>query len=96
MPRGVRSDVAARVELQTHEESADGVMRMIHVEEGFELPTDGEIVMERGGHHVMLMGLTSPLEQGDVFTLTLVFEQAGEVPVDVTVDLERMAGMHSN
>ena len=92
----VRSDAAARVELHTHRENADGVMQMIHVAEGFDLPADGEILMERGGHHVMLMGLTAPLEQGAVFTITLVFEQAGEVPVDVTVDLERMAGMHSN
>lgn len=92
----VRSDVAVRVQLHTHMESADGVMQMRHVEEGFALPTDGEIVLERGGHHIMLMGLTAPLEQGAVFSITLVFEQAGEVPVDVTVDLERMAGEHSH
>jgi len=92
----VRSDAAARVELHTHRENADGVMQMIHVTEGFDLPADGELLLARGGHHVMLMGLTAPLEQGTVFTMTLVFEEAGEVPVEVTVDLERMAGAHSN
>jgi periplasmic copper chaperone A len=93
---GVSSDVAEKVELHTHREDANGVMRMIHVEEGFELPTDGEIVMERGGHHVMFMGLTAPMVQGDVIDLTLVFAQAGEVTVQVPVDLERMpqAGAH--
>lgn len=94
---GVTSDVAARVELHTHREDDNGVMRMIHVEEGFDLPGDGEIIMERGGHHVMFMGLTAPLVQGDVIGVTLVFETAGEVVVPVPVDLERQpgAGAHS-
>ena len=83
------SDAAARVELHTHEEDANGVMRMIHVEEGFELPTDGEILMERGGKHVMLMGLTDALEHGETVSVTLTFETAGDVVVDVPVDLER-------
>ena len=46
---GVTSPVAERVELHTHKENAQGVMQMIHVEEGFEMPADGMIVMERGG-----------------------------------------------
>lgn len=91
-----RSEVAEKVELHTHKEDANGVMRMIHVEEGLELPEGGEIVMERGGHHVMFMGLKAPMAQGDMIDLTLVFEKAGEVAVQVPVDLERMpqAGAH--
>lgn len=84
-----RSEAAARVELHTHEEDANGVMRMIHVEEGFDLPTDGEIAMKRGGKHVMLMGLTDSLEHGEMISLTLTFETAGDVVVEVPVDLER-------
>ncbi len=93
---GATSAIAARVELHTHQEDSSGVMRMIHVEQGFDLPTDGEIVMERGGHHVMFMGLTAPLEQGDMIDLTLVFETAGEVAVQVPVDLDRQpqSGAH--
>lgn len=83
-----RSDAAARVELHTHLED-NGVMRMVHVEEGFDLPADGMIALERGGKHVMLMGLTAPMLQGESVTLTLVFEKAGEIVVDVPVDLER-------
>lgn len=85
----VSSDAAARVELHTHQEDANGVMRMLHVEKGFELPADGEIVMKRGGKHVMLMGLTAPLEQGAAVSITLTFENAGDVVVEVPVDLER-------
>ena len=87
------SDVAARVELHTHVKDGD-VMRMIHVEEGFALPAGETLVLERGGMHVMFMGLTRPLEQGDMVDVTLTFEEAGDVVVQIPVDLERMPGGH--
>ncbi|SHG90492.1 copper chaperone PCu(A)C [Marivita hallyeonensis] len=86
---GARSEIAARTELHTHLSGDGGVMRMVHVEEGFELPADGTITMQRGGKHVMLMGLTEPMEHGATVTLTLTFEQAGDLVVEVPVDLER-------
>jgi len=90
-----KSDVAQKVELHTHMEDANGVMKMIHVAEGFELPEGGMIEMKRGGHHVMFLGLNQPLKHGDTVNLTLVFKNAGEVAVQVPVDLERkpMHGM---
>jgi periplasmic copper chaperone A len=93
---GVASEAAARVELHTHREDADGVMRMIHLEEGLDLPAGGEIVMERGGHHVMFMGLAAPMVQGEMIDLTLTFETAGEIALQIPVDLERkpQAGAH--
>ena len=86
---GASSDVAEKTELHTHKEDEMGVMRMIHVEEGFEIPAGGTLMMARGGHHVMFLGLSEPMEQGDTVTLTLEFEEAGEVTVEVPVDLER-------
>ena len=82
------SDIAARVELHTHVEEGD-VMRMVHVEEGFALPAGQTLVLQRGGRHVMFMGLTQPLEQGDRVAVTLSFENAGARTVDIPVDLER-------
>ena len=86
---GVRSDVAARTELHTHMETDDGVMRMIHVEDGFDLPAGSEIVLKRGAEHVMFMGLTEAFEDGETVSITLVFEDAGEVEVDITIDQTR-------
>ncbi len=83
------SDIAKRIELHTHIESAEGVMRMVHVEEGFVIPAGGSHALARGGDHVMFMGLTKPLAQGDMISLTLTFEQAGDVMVEVPVDLIR-------
>lgn len=94
----VRSDVAKRVELHTHMESGDGVMKMMHVEDGFAIPAEGSHMLQRGGDHVMFMGLTETLEHGDVVPLTLVFKSAGEINIEIPVDLERKPGhmKHSN
>jgi copper(I)-binding protein len=85
----VSSDVAKRTELHTHMETGDGVMKMMHVEEGFVIPAGETHMLQRGGDHVMFMGLTQELKQGDMVNLTLTFENAGEVIVEVPVDLER-------
>ncbi|KUF12189.1 copper chaperone PCu(A)C [Pseudoponticoccus marisrubri] len=90
-----RSEIAHRVELHTHQDMGDGVMRMTHVEEGFVIPAGGSHALARGGDHVMFMGLKQPMAQGDTVSVTLVFEQAGEVALEIPVDLERkpMHGM---
>jgi len=92
---GARSDVARRVELHTHIENDQGVMQMTHVKEGFALPAGETHLLKRGGDHVMFMGLTKTFAHGESVTVTLVFEKAGEMVVEIPVDLERkpMAGM---
>ena len=85
----VRSDIAERIELHTHIEDANGVMRMIEVEDGIAVPAEGTAMLERGGDHVMLLGLTRPLEQDDTIDMTLVFESGAELSVTVPVDLNR-------
>jgi len=89
------SDIAARVELHTHVQDGD-VMRMVHVEEGFALPAGETVVLERGGKHVMFMGLNTSLDQGDTVEVTLTFENAGEILVEIPVDLERMPKGHGH
>lgn len=87
-----RADVAERVELHTHKEDANGVMQMLHVEEGFAIPAGEMHELARGGDHVMLLGLTRELADGDSFPVTLVFEQAGEITVEAVVDNARKPG----
>jgi len=83
------SDVAERVELHTHVMEANGVMRMVELEEGLAIAPGETALLARGGDHVMLMGLRRPLEQGDTVTVTLTFENAGDLTVEIPVDLER-------
>lgn len=93
-----RSDIAKRVEIHTHIEDANGVMRMVEVEDGIAIPAGGMAMLQRGGDHVMLMGLVQPLEQGDEISVTLIFANAGEIEVVIPVDLERKpgAGAHNH
>jgi hypothetical protein len=85
------SNIAERVELHTHKAGADGVMQMLEVPEGFPVPAGGQHALQRGGDHVMFMGLHQPLNQGDVVSVTLTFEKAGDIVVDIPVDLTRDA-----
>jgi len=84
-----RSDVAQRVELHTHVEDDNGVMRMMEVEEGFAIPAGGGHALARGGDHVMFLGLNQSFEHGDEIAVTLIFEEAGEMTVTIPIDLER-------
>jgi len=53
------------------------------------------VVFQPGGYHVMIMGLKGPLNEGDSFPLTLTFETAGDVTVDVMV-MKKAAQDHGN
>ncbi|GAA6208223.1 copper chaperone PCu(A)C [Cognatishimia sp. WU-CL00825] len=86
---GVRTDVAAKSELHTHKDMGDGVMKMMHVEEGFSVPAGETYTLMRGGDHLMMMGLNRSLAHGDIVKAVLVFENAGEISVEIPVDLER-------
>lgn len=87
-----RSPAADRVELHTHLADPTGVMRMVEVEDGFAVPAGGRHELARGGDHVMFLGLTGPLEAGGTVPLTLLFERAGEIELEVTVDNQRGMG----
>jgi periplasmic copper chaperone A len=89
---GARSDVAAKAELHTHVEDANGVMSMVEIEGGVALPAGEAHAFERGADHVMLMGLTADLQDGDKLPVTLVFESGAEMLLEVPVDNARKPG----
>ena len=62
----------------------DGVAKMRHVD-AIGVPPGGSARLEPGGLHVMLMGVSPPLEAGENVSVTLVFERAGEVVLSVPV-----------
>jgi periplasmic copper chaperone A len=92
----VRSDAAKMVQLHTHLKDEDGVMKMRHVPDGFDIPAHGMRSLKRGGDHLMFMGLVAPWEHGGAIQLTLVFENAGEMMIEVPIDLERKDMAHSH
>ncbi|MEN9416974.1 MAG: hypothetical protein RI988_594, partial [Pseudomonadota bacterium] len=57
-----------------------------------EVPPGKTVELKPGGLHVMLIGIQKPLKVGDSFPLTLRFEKAGEVQVEVPVQAMPPAG----
>ncbi len=81
------STIADRTELHTHKADANGMMQMLHVPEGFTIPAHGTHALARGGDHVMFLGLSKPLKEGDHIQVTLDFEHAAPVTVDMQVTM---------
>lgn len=61
--------------LELHETVANETGQMIMREKtgGFTIPAHGNLVMEPGGNHIMLMDIVKPLKAGEDTTFTLVF-----------------------
>ncbi|MCS4504887.1 hypothetical protein KBTX_03154 [wastewater metagenome] len=80
---GVASPVAKKATLhRTVTENGNRTMK--HVD-GVDVGPDNPLAFAPGGYHVMLMGLDQPLKAGDRFSMTLTFEKAGDIEVDVEV-----------
>ncbi len=79
------TDVAEVVEVHEAAAGAGDVMTMRPLPDGLEIPAGGEVTLEPGGYHLMLVGLREDLTPGKRFDLTLRFERAGEVTVPVDV-----------
>ena len=94
---GVESGFAAKSEVHESKVDANGVGTMSHVE-ALEIPAGETVNLERGGYHVMFMGLSGPLTEGEMHKATLIFEKAGRVDIEFQVDPPMvMGGMdHSN
>lgn len=80
---GVSSPIANMATLHLSQE-VDGVMQM-NMQDSITVPVGETVSFEPGGLHIMLMGLSNPLTEGDVFPVTLSFEKAGDVTVHVDV-----------
>ncbi len=90
---GGSATFAGKVEV--HEMKMDGDrMIMRPVEGGLEIPAGGSVELKRGSYHVMFMKLDGAFKEGDRRKVTLVFEKAGEVEVELSVDAMGAASMN--
>jgi copper(I)-binding protein len=87
---GAATPRAERVELHASEEDG-GVYRMVP-REAVEVKPGETVRFAPGGLHVMLFGLSATLKQWETFPLTLRFEQAGTLEVEVQVEAEPSHG----
>jgi copper(I)-binding protein len=80
---GAATPAAARVELHVSEKKGE-VMRMRQVK-AYDIPAGGSFELSPGGAHLMLVDLKAPLKEGAKLPMTLRFEKAGEVKVELQV-----------
>ena len=80
---GASSPAAARVELHVTEKKGD-VLRMREVK-AYDIPVGGVFELSPGGAHLMLVDIKAPFKEGAKVPLTLRFEKAGEVKVELQV-----------
>jgi periplasmic copper chaperone A len=79
------SPAAEAVEI--HRNSRTGDIVSMQKQNSLEIPAGGKVEMAPGESlHLMLVGLKAPLKTGDRFPMTLVFEKAGKLDVDVVVE----------
>src|SRR4030088_31386 len=80
----VKSLAADKAEI--HEMKMEGNdMRVRELEKGIELPPGATVELKPGGFHIMFMGLKAPFAKDAKVPLTLVFEKAGSIDVDLMV-----------
>ena len=79
----VQTDIAKKAEIHVHSVE-NGIMKMKKIS-GVEISSGEPAVFKPGGTHIMLIGLKHSLHEGDRFLITLEFQNAGKVDVDVVV-----------
>ena len=81
---GASSDVAGVTEIHLSRMDDAGTMTMERQDLVF-IPANGYAELSPGGLHVMLINLMKDLSVGDTFPLTLEFQRAGDLTVEVEV-----------
>jgi uncharacterized protein YcnI/copper(I)-binding protein len=82
----VSASAGFAAEVQLHEMAMDGdVMRMRQLTGGIAVPAGETVTLAPGGLHIMFMGLKAPLVEGETVAVTLTFETAGTVTIDLPV-----------
>lgn len=77
------TDVAAEIHIHETVTSEEGTMSMRSIPR-LELPAAGQLTLEPGGYHLMLVGVDE-LELGGTIEVVLLWEVAGEMTVQAEV-----------
>jgi copper(I)-binding protein len=72
------------------------VMRMREVEGGLAIPPGATVALAPGGFHLMMMGLKVPLKEGEKVPVTLVFQKAGSIDIELAVTAMGAAPPHAH
>ena len=79
----VTTPVAEEAQLHTLIEE-NGVVKMRQVE-GFDIQSQGTLMLQPSGNHIMLLSLTKPLVVGDKVPFTLTFSDGEQLGIELMV-----------
>ncbi len=89
---GAETAIADSAEIHHTRATDSGVMQMRPVS-SVEVPAGQSVELNPGANlHIMLTGTRHPLRAGDRLPLTLIFERAGRIMVEVAVDKAGASG----
>jgi copper(I)-binding protein len=73
-------------EVQLHEMAMEGdVMKMRRLADGIPVPAGATVTLQPGGLHMMFIKLAGPMVEGTTVPVTLTFEKAGTVSLELSV-----------
>jgi copper(I)-binding protein len=88
--RLTRAESPAARAVEIHQTRIVGDMATMEPVPFVEIPAQGEVVLKPGGLHIMLIDPKKPIRAGDTVSMTLVFEKAG--PMTLEVPVKKMEG----
>ncbi len=80
-----KTDVSNKSEIHEIAQDPQTGATMMRRTSGIDIPANGGVTLAPDSYHIMLMGLKAPLTGGQTFDVRLIFRDAGEVVVPVTV-----------
>ncbi|MCA3262207.1 MAG: copper chaperone PCu(A)C [Telmatospirillum sp.] len=88
------SPVAAKTELHNH--IMVGNVAQMRPVDAIEVAPGSPTLLQPGGLHIMLIDIKAPLQAGTSFPVTLTFEKAGPIIVQVAVRAIRAPAAHGH
>jgi copper(I)-binding protein len=79
-----KSSISETSELHMTKMDSESKMMMMP-QESIDLKAGDKVIFEPGGYHVMLLNLKKDLQVGEKIKLTLTFEKAGNIELDIPV-----------
>jgi len=86
-----RSPAAGRIEIHAIKVVGPEI-RMLPLENGLVFHPGTTVELKPRGYHLLMTGLKSPLRQGAKVPVTLTFEHAGEIAIELPVEAPGLVG----
>lgn len=78
----IKASTPLTANVQLHEVVSDGATSKMQPKEGgFPVPANGEVSLRPGSYHIMMLDLKEPVTDGQIVTITVTFEKAGDVTI---------------